>query len=83
MQLLKRERKANMNSHLASVMLEFPCMPTPYRVNVSFRQLAFLDRNAERRFAEDGTVIYTLPHRAFFDLYPTVGRRYSIPEHTA
>jgi len=50
-----------MKDYTISVMLQFPAMPTPYRVRVSPRQLYFLDTNSERSFAPDGTVVYRLP----------------------
>jgi len=52
-----------MLNFFVTVMLQFPAMPTPRRVQVSLRQLYFLDRCSERRFAPDGTVVY-LPSRS-------------------
>lgn len=46
------------------VMLQLSETATPYRVEVSLRELHYLDRNAERTFAPDGTVLYRLRDRA-------------------
>lgn len=46
------------NDYTVTIMLQFPAMPTPRRINVSLRQLYLLDQTAERRFWPDGTVVY-------------------------
>lgn len=47
-----------MSPYYVSIFLKFPAMPTPCRVNVTLRELFYLDRNSERRLATDGTAIY-------------------------
>jgi hypothetical protein len=47
-----------MNSYTVNVMLQFRGMPRPLNVEVTPRQLFFLDQHAERRVAPDGTAIY-------------------------
>jgi hypothetical protein len=43
------------------VCLQFPAMPRPYRVEVTVRDLYYLDRNTERTLGTDGSVVYRLP----------------------
>ena len=52
------------------VFLQFAAMPQPYRVEVTVRDLYYLDRNTERMLGPDGAVIYRLPKPN-----PGVGRR--------
>jgi hypothetical protein len=47
-----------MNNYTANVLLQFPAMPRPLNVEVTPQQLRYLDRNAERTLAADGTAIY-------------------------
>jgi hypothetical protein len=51
-----------MSPYSVSVLLQFPAMPLPRRINVTLRELFYLDRYSERRLAADGTAIY-LPGR--------------------
>ena len=50
-----------MTTYSTDVMLQFPSMSAPFRVEVTPRQLFYLDLYAERSFAEDGMVVYRLP----------------------
>ncbi len=43
------------------VFLQFPAMPQPYQVEVTVRDLYYLDRNTERSLGPDGSVVYRLP----------------------
>ena len=45
------------------VMLQFPAMPEPRRVEVSVRDLYLLDRHTHRYIRTDGMVVYRLPER--------------------
>src|SRR5947209_4225234 len=56
-------RRTDMSRYSVTVMLQFPAMHYAYRVEVSLRQLLFLDRTADRSFAPDGTVLYQLSKR--------------------
>ena len=47
-----------MSTYTVNVMLQFPAMPRPLNIEVTPRQLFYLDQNAERRIAPDGTAIY-------------------------
>ena len=47
-----------MSRYTVNVRLQFPAMPAPLNVEVTPDQLFFLDRNAERRLAADGSTIY-------------------------
>jgi hypothetical protein len=51
-------REKTMSRYTVNVQLQFPAMPAPVRVEVTPDQLFFLDRNAERRLAADGSAIY-------------------------
>jgi hypothetical protein len=52
-----------MSRYTVNVLLQFPAMPIPVKVEVTPQQLFFLDTNAERRLAADGTAVY-LPVRS-------------------
>lgn len=47
-----------------TVWLEFPRMPGPVPVDVTWNALRYLDRHAARRFGPDGAVIYAKPRPA-------------------
>ncbi len=50
-----------MARYFVDVMLQFPAMPEPYRVQVPVRQLYFLDRHTIRIVGPDGAVVYRMP----------------------
>ena len=43
------------------VLLEFRAMDAPVEISVPWNVLFYLDMHADRRFAEDGAVIYRCP----------------------
>lgn len=47
--------------YCVDVLLQFPAMDYPWRINVSVRDLYVLDRHTERSIGPDGAVIYRLP----------------------
>ena len=49
-----------MSDFQIEVLLQLHPEPSPKRVEVSPRQLHFLDCHSDRSFASDGTVLYTI-----------------------
>ena len=47
-----------MNEYSVFVRLQFRAMTSPYIVQVSPRDLAYLDLKTERRILPDGTIVY-------------------------
>lgn len=56
-----------MSPYSVSVLLQFPAMPLPRRINVTLRDLFYLDRYSERRLAADGTAIYLPVRKTNYD----------------